>query len=220
MSEPHAAAHDVVEILPGIHRWWLSDDRIGGAEGDSYAFTEGRHVTLVDPHPVDAAALARLGDVEAIVVTAPCHQRAAWGFRRTFGAPVFAPEGAHVGSRAGDFEEVPDIRYAHGDVLTAGLVAVHAPGPDEEMYALWRDRGGVLYLSDQLTHDGSGVPAFVPDAYQEAPSVTRASIAALRDALPVRVLCFGHGPPILERGHDALERALARDARGAERHPE
>jgi glyoxylase-like metal-dependent hydrolase (beta-lactamase superfamily II) len=212
VSEPRAVARDVEELLPGVYRWSVADERIGDGESDAYAVAQNGRVTLVDPLPLDPRALGSLGHVEAIVLTAACHQRSAWRFRRRFGAPVLAPEGIRVGFRAGDVEEVPDIRYRNRDLLTAGLVAVHAPGPAEAMYALWLERdGGVLLVSDLLTHDEPGTPRFVPAEYQEAPGRTRESIRWLAEHLPVEVVLFAHGAPILERGRDALSRALAED---------
>ncbi len=218
MSEPRASARRIVAVVPDVHRWSVADDRIGGAESDAYAVAEGGHLTLVDPLPVDPALLSRLGEVEAIVLTAPCHQRASWRFRRMFGAPVFAPESARVGRRPGELEEAPDIVYTNGDVLSAGLIAVHSPGPDEHMHALWLDRRRAAFVSDLLVHDGGGAPRFVPDEYQEAPWRTRESVRRLAARLPIEALCFAHGPPILAGAADAVARALAADA-GEPRRP-
>lgn len=216
MSEPRAVARQVVEVLPGVHRWWVEDDRIGGAQSDAYAIVRDGRVTLVDPLPVDPKALERLGEVEAIVLTAANHQRAAWRFRRTFGAPVFAPEGVVVGYRPGDVEEVPDIRYRGGDLLTAGVVAFHTPGPAIRMFSLWDDVTRTVFLSDLLVRQGERPPTFVPSEYQDAPLRTRESVRWISEHLPAEVLCFAHGPPILRGGVETLRRALAEDA--GERH--
>jgi glyoxylase-like metal-dependent hydrolase (beta-lactamase superfamily II) len=214
VSEPKAIAARAEEVLPGVWRWSVADDRIGGAESDAYAVAEGRAVTLVDPLPVDPAALARLGSVEAIVLTAPCHQRAAWRLRRIFGAPVFAPEGPVVGFRPGDLEQAPDLRYGDRDLLTGGLVAVHAPGPDGEMHALWLERARALFVSDLLAHREPGAPRFVAAEWQEDPGASRESVRRLA-ALPVEAVLFAHGEPILRGGREALLRALAEDAGAA-----
>jgi glyoxylase-like metal-dependent hydrolase (beta-lactamase superfamily II) len=218
VSEPTAIADRVEEVLPGVWRWWVSDDRIGGAESDGYAVAEGRRVTLVDPLPIDPAVLERLGTVDAIVLTAPCHQRSAWRLRRVFAAPVFAPEDAAVGYRPGDLEQPPDVRYGGRDLLPSGLVACHAPGPDEEMYALWLDRHRLLFVSDLLVHPGAGPVRFVASEHQEAPDLTRISIATLAARLAVEAICFAHGPPVLAHGREVLERALAADE-ASDAHP-
>src|SRR5690606_10992876 len=114
--------------------------------------------------------------------------------------------------------EEPDYRYSGGDTIPDGLTAVHAPGLDEEMYTLWLDRPrGVIFLSDLLLHDGSGLPRLMNSAYQEDPARTRASVRRIAEKLPIEALCFAHGPPICENGRQVLERALAADLeRGAE----
>jgi glyoxylase-like metal-dependent hydrolase (beta-lactamase superfamily II) len=192
----------------------VADPRIGGAESDAYAVVAEGKVTLVDPLPVDASALERLGEVEAIVLTAANHQRAAWRFRRTFGAPVFAPERVVVGYRSGDVEEVPDIRYRGGDLLTAGLVAFHTPGPALQMFTIWLEAARLAFVSDLLVHDGRTAPTFVASEYQDDPRRTRESVRWLADHLTAEALCFAHGPPIIGGGNEALRRALAEDAEG------
>jgi glyoxylase-like metal-dependent hydrolase (beta-lactamase superfamily II) len=223
VSEPRAVADRVEELLPGVFRWWVADERIGGLESEAYAVADGRRVTLVDPLPIDPAALARLGTIEAVVLTAPCHQRAAWRLRRVFAAPVFAPEGAQVGYRPGELEQAPDAVYRDRYLLTGGLEAFHAPGPDEDMFALWLERHRAIFVSDLLTHHG-GALRFVPDALQEEPARTRLSVARLAARLPVEAVLFAHGPPILRGGRVALEDAVAADSHaertpGADGHP-
>jgi glyoxylase-like metal-dependent hydrolase (beta-lactamase superfamily II) len=207
MSEPNARAHRTVQVIPGIHRWSVSDDRIGGAESDAYAVVaEDGSVTLIDPLPIDEKALRKLGRVEAIVLTAGNHQRAAWHFRKLFGAPVWAPLDAY------GLEDRPDATYAGGDNLPGGLVAYHTPGPAESMYALWLERPrSVVFLSDLLTHVKEGTPRFVESEYQDDPGRTRRSVQRILDHLPVEVLCFAHGKPILRDGASALRRALDED---------
>lgn len=217
MTEPNAQARKITRVVPTVHRWWVQDDRIAGEESDAYAVVRSGRVTLIDPLPVSESELRRLGQIEAIVLTAACHQRSAWRYRRLFGVPVFAPEGPTIGLEPGQLEEEPDYRYTGGDTIPGGLTAFHAPGPDEAMYALWLDRPrAVVFLSDLLFHDGSGLPRFINSAYQEEPARTRASIRRIADHLPIEVLCFAHGPPICDHGRQALERALEADLEGAE----
>jgi hypothetical protein len=47
--------------------------------------------------------------------------------------------------------------------------------------------------------------------YQEDPARTRMSIRRILDHLPLEVLCFAHGRPILHDGAAALRRALDED---------
>ncbi|WP_373047304.1 MBL fold metallo-hydrolase [Vulgatibacter sp.] len=195
-----------------MHRWRVHDDRIGGGSSDAYAVVNEGRVTLIDPLPIDENEIRKLGRVTSIILTAANHQRSAWRFRKSLGAPVYAPEGPSVGSEPGQLEEEPDYRYTGGDALPNGLTAFHTPGPTEAMFALWLDRPrSVVFLSDILTHDGEGTPRFVASRFQEQPERTRASVQRLVDHLPIEVVCFAHGMPICNDGRGALERALAED---------
>jgi hypothetical protein len=207
MSEPKQRAHRTLEVIPGIYRWSVQDDRIGGAQSEAYAVVaEDGSVTLIDPLPIDEKALRKLGRVEAIVLSAGNHQRAAWHLRQVFGAPVWAPLNAY------GLEDTPDATYSGGDSLPGGLVAYHTPGPVESMHALWLERPrSVVFLSDLLIHSGKGTPHFVESQYQDDPGRTRLSIRRILDHLPVEVLCFAHGDPILQGGVAALRRALDED---------
>lgn len=217
MSEPRATARAVVRVAPGLYRWRVADERIGGAESVGHAVVDRGRVVLVDPVPVAEERLRRLGTVEAIVLTAACHQRSAWRFRRAFGVPVLGPRGPGVSPTPGDFLEAPDRRYDHGDRLPGGLRAVHAPGPTEAMFALWHPRKRALFLADLLTHGAPGPPRFVPDEYQDEPARTRETVRRLQARLRPRVLLFEHGTPVTRAARAALRAALARDAaaRGA-----
>jgi len=213
MSEPTGHARKIIRVVPTVHRWRVHDDRIGGKSSDAYAVVNEGRVTLIDPLPVSEDEIRRLGRVTSIVLTCPNHQRSAWRFRRTFGVPVYAPEGPTIGHEPGQMEEEPDYRYSGGDALPNGLTAFHTPGPTEAMYALWLDRPrSVIFLADILTHyEGDGTPRFVPARFQDEPARTRASVRRIIDHLPVEVVCFAHGIPICSDGRMALERALAAD---------
>ena len=208
MSEPRGKAKRLMEVVPGIHHWSLSDDRIGGARSDAYAVVDDDGaVVLIDPLPIDEAALRKLGTVSAIILTAGNHQRSAWRFRKAFSAPVWAPEGAQ------GLEEEPDFFYVAGNTLPAGLISFHTPGPTVAMYTLWVQRHprSVAFISDLLTHEGGGTPEFVPSQYQDEPLRTRHSVQRILDHLPVQTVCFAHGAPIVGIGAAALRRALEED---------
>jgi glyoxylase-like metal-dependent hydrolase (beta-lactamase superfamily II) len=213
VTEPRAQAQKIVRVIPTVMRWFVPDDRMGGAESDAYAVVSEGEVVLIDPLPLAETELRKLGEIQAIILTASCHQRSAWRYRRSFGVDVYAPEGA------ASLEEDPDMSYSGGDALPAGLIAFHAPGPLEAMYALWLTRPRpVIFLSDLLVHDGSGVPRFFATEQLEDPWRTRTSVERILDQLPLDVLCFAHGPPILNDGSAALREALERD-RGLATHP-
>ena len=205
MSEPQAIAQKTEEIVPGVWRWYVHDDRID-FESDAHAVVEGGRVVLIDPLPLKEVDLKRLGTVEAICLTAKCHQRSAWRYRKQFAVKVYAPEGVRP------MEEEPDVLYRAGDQLPGGLQAIHTPGPESVHYAFWLAREqGVLFCPDLLMHGKGKELAFVPAEFHDNPAETQASVRRLLD-LRFSVLCFNHGAPITGDPHAALREVLQRDA--------
>ena len=140
------------------------------------------------------------------MLTARCHQRAAWRYRRELGAEVWLP----VDASAAD--EEPDRRYGEGDTLPGGLVAVRTPGPEWPHYSFLRSaEPGVLFCSDLIAHEGGGVLRFIPPEYHEDPAETRRSVERLLE-LPFSILCFDHGAPPARRSPGGAA-AVARVAR-------
>src|SRR5438132_8330406 len=101
MPEPGGIARLVGEVLPRIYRFTIHDDRIDD-ESDSYAVIEKGRTILIAPLPMSAQDLIQLGPVKAIYLTASCHERFPWRYRRSLKVLVYAPEGGV------DFEETPD----------------------------------------------------------------------------------------------------------------
>jgi glyoxylase-like metal-dependent hydrolase (beta-lactamase superfamily II) len=201
MSEPKAIAHKAEEIVPGVWRWAVHDDRID-FESDAHAVVESGRVVLIDPLPLEDSALRRLGTVEAICLTAKCHQRSAWRYRKQFGVKVYAPEGVRP------MEEAADVWYRAGDYLPGGLQAIHTPGPENVHFAFWLAREpGVLFCPDLLMHGEGKELAFVPAQFHDDPETTRLSVQRLL-ALRFSVLCFNHGAPITKDPHAALRAVL------------
>jgi hypothetical protein len=206
MAEPNAIADAAEEVVPGVWRWGVANERIGGAESTGHAVVSADGAVLVDPVRLAPEALAALGPVTAILLTAQCHQRSSWRYRRDFGAPVWAPEGTRP------LEEEPDERYRAGDLLPGGLRAVHTPGPEEVHFSFLRSGPpGVLFCSDLLTnYDGRGLD-FVPLAYHDDPEQTRRTVEGLLD-LDFDVLCLDHGSAIAADPKAEIRALLARTA--------
>jgi glyoxylase-like metal-dependent hydrolase (beta-lactamase superfamily II) len=202
MSEPSTMASAVEEVVPGVWHWRLADDRIGGATSAAHAVRGRNGTVLIDPLPLAEDALAGLAPVEAICLTAQCHQRSSWRYRRQFGARVFAPETRPM-------QEEPDERYRAGDLLPGGLRVIHTPGPEVAHFSfLLEEDPGVLFCSDLLCVE-NGRLEFVPFEYHEDPATTRRSTEQLLD-LPFSVLCLDHGPPVVDDPHGAISELLAR----------
>ncbi|MGH7254634.1 MAG: MBL fold metallo-hydrolase [Nitrospirales bacterium] len=204
MPEPSGQASFAGEIVPGLFRYTMHDDRID-FQSDGYVLVNQGRVVLIDPLPMPEPDLARYGLVEAICLTASCHERAAWRYRRRFTVPVYAPTGAV------DFEDTPDRWYQDRDRLPGGLLAVHAPGPTEAYYAFYllRDEG-VVFFGDLLTNPAGRGLGFVPDQYQDDPARTRVTVRRLLD-LKFRSMTSHHGDPILRDAKAAITQALAQD---------
>lgn len=204
MTEPAAIAETMIEVIPGVWHWHLADERIGGHLSAAHAVVAQGGSVLIDPLPLADPALASLEPVTAICLTAQCHQRSAWRYRKRFGAPVYAPETRPM-------EEEPDVRYRAGDLLPGGLRVVHTPGPEEAHYSFLLERSpGVLFCSDLLT-ESQGKLDFVPFEYHDDPAGTRRSVESLLD-LDFRVLCLDHGEPLPDNPKGAIRELLARTA--------
>jgi glyoxylase-like metal-dependent hydrolase (beta-lactamase superfamily II) len=200
MSEPQAVARQAQEIAPGIWRWFVHDDRID-SESDAHAVVENGRVVLIDPLPIDEAALSCLGTVDAICLTAKCHQRSAWRYRKHFGVKVYAPEGVRP------MDEGADVFYRAGDMLPGGLQAIHTPGPEPVHYGFLLAREPRVFFCPDLLMRGKGTLDFVPPEFHDDPAETRASVRRLLN-LRFSILCFNHGAPITNDPHAALRKLL------------
>jgi glyoxylase-like metal-dependent hydrolase (beta-lactamase superfamily II) len=166
---------------------------------------EADRAILIDPLPMKAQDLKRFGTVQAICLTASCHERSAWRYQRILKVPVYAP------MRAVDFEGTPDHWYKPNDALPGGLLPVHSPGPTDAHYSFYLKRsGGVVFCADLLTHYEGEDLEFVPGEYQDDPAGTRVSVRRLLD-LRFKILCPNHGAPVTVRTKAAIRRALTRD---------
>lgn len=205
MSEPRETATSLVRVVDDVYHWRIENSAIGGAISSSHAVVRGTECVLIDPVALEPKVLHTLPRPSAILLTATCHQRAAWRYRRELGADVWLP----LGARPAD--EEPDHLYGDGDTLPLGLLAVHTPGPDPAHYSfLLPEHGGVLFCSDLVANEGTPELHLIPAEYQDDPRETRVSIARLLD-LPFETLCLAHGVPVTEAPQAELEAALERE---------
>ena len=184
MTEAAAVAETVDEVAPGVWHWSISDERIGGFVGDSYAVAGEEGAVLIDPHRLAPAALAQLGPVEAIVLSNGSHQRSTWRLRKELGVPVHAPE------LSKEIDEEPDERYGDGDELPGGLRAVYTPGAGTTQHALLR--GELAIVPDVLLRMPDGKVVLVPEEYAHDVDEARRSAEKLLE-LPFSVLLLLHG---------------------------
>lgn len=204
MTEPREVARTLDEVVGGVYHWRIRNADIGGAVSSSHAVVTGRECVLVDPVGLDPRALEELPPPTAIVLTATCHQRSAWRYRRELDVEVWLPAGARPG------DEPPDHEYDDGDVLPGGLHALHTPGPERAHYSLLLERdGGVLFVSDLVGNDEADELDLIPPEYQDDPAEAIRSLERLVE-LPFEVLCLDHGTPVLHDPKGAIRRALER----------
>jgi glyoxylase-like metal-dependent hydrolase (beta-lactamase superfamily II) len=200
VSEPHAVARSLEEIEPGLFHWHVKDERIGGYTSAAHALSTDDGTVLIDPLPLADDALAQLEPVEAIVLTAACHQRSSWRYRKRFGVPVWLPEGSR------ETDEEPSARYAVGTLLPGGLEPVHTPGPELPHYSLLERTRAVLFCSDLVGGGPDGLE-LVPPEFHDDPEETRRSVERLL-ALPFELFCLDHGLPVRDDPKALLRLAL------------
>jgi glyoxylase-like metal-dependent hydrolase (beta-lactamase superfamily II) len=206
MTEPGEVADTVEEVVDGVWHWRIRNGNIGGAISSSHAIATDGGCVLVDPVRLSDNALAALPPPEAILLTATCHQRSAWRYRKELRTEVWLPEDA----RPADGQ--PDRRYAEGDLLPGGLRAIRTPGPETPHYSfLLQGEQGVLFCSDLISNEGGRELDFVPAEYHEDPEETRRSVERLLD-LDFSILCLDHGSPVADDPKAAIRNLLASTA--------
>jgi len=204
MTEPREVAPSAQEVVPGLWHWRISNSTIGGHTSSSQALMTREGLVLIDPVRLDDAALRALPRPMATLLTARCHQRAAWRYRRELGAAVWLPEDAAAA------DEAPDHTYADGQILPGGLRAFRTPGPEWPHYSfLFEGDPGILFCPDLMSADDAGTLHFIDPAYHEDPAATRASTEKLLD-LPFEILCLDHGAPITADPKAAIRDVLTR----------
>jgi hypothetical protein len=203
MSEPQTAATETIEVVPGIRHWSISDERINGFVSSAHSLAADGGVVLIDPLPLQHAALDALGPVTAICLTTSSHQRSCWRLRRELGVPVHAPAFAR------ELDEEPDGRYGDGDRLPGDLLAVFTPGAGTTQHTFLLEQGpGVAFVPDLLARPPGMDVMLTPAEYMHNPREARQTLAQLLERR-FDVMCLGHGAPVTSGAHEAIRAALA-----------
>src|SRR5262245_40782790 len=157
VSKPGVRALDTRRIAPYLHWWTVKDDRIGGAQSDSYAVDTRSGVIFIDPLPMTYAAADSYPAVASALLTAACHQRASWRYRFEHGARVWAPRGSE-----GRLLHEPDNYFTEESLLPARIKAIRVPGSNRGHYAFLRDddpeRPKVLFVGDLVRRRDANTP--------------------------------------------------------------
>jgi glyoxylase-like metal-dependent hydrolase (beta-lactamase superfamily II) len=201
VSEPKTVASHLEEVVPGVRRWSIHDERIDFI-GAAYAVAAGDGVVMIDPLPLEDDGLAELGRVEAIVLTCGSHQRCAWRYRREFGVQVHAP------ALAKEIDEEPDVRYGNGDLLPGHLSAVFTPGAGTTQHTLVLGDPKVAFVPDMLVETPEGRVAMLASRWMYDPEEARRSVEKLL-GLDFDVLCLAHGGVVSKDAKDAVRDALS-----------
>ena len=207
MTEPTERARLVNRIAPYTMHWSVADDRIDGAQSDSYALHTKSGVIFVDPLPLTYAAADRFPSVAWALLTRGCHQRASWRYRREHGARVVAPRGSR------GLVTEPDQHYTEGTRLPAGFQAIRTPGPEYDHFALFRPgEPSILFVGDLVRRrDSSGPLELAPVGPKLAAGIGGRSVEKLLE-LDFELLCLSHGGYIDDDPKGALRELLERTA--------
>jgi glyoxylase-like metal-dependent hydrolase (beta-lactamase superfamily II) len=207
VSEPKTVATSLEEVVPRVRRWSIHDERINFVSA-AYAVTADDGTVLIDPLPLESAALGELGNVTAIVLTCGSHQRSAWRYRRDLGAPVYAP------ALSKEIDEEPDVRYGDGDRLPGGLVAVFTPGVGTTQHTLlFGGEPRIAFIADTLLEYPDGKVGMVPERYIYDLAEAKRTLHKML-ALEFDVACLGHGG-VLRDDPKAAIRAVLEEAPGS-----
>ncbi len=194
-------------IADATEHWFVADERIGGAQSDSYSIYTRSGVIFVDPLPLTYAAADRFPAVSFALLTRGCHQRASWRYRFEHGARIVAPRGSW------DLLSEPDRHYVEGTPLPADFRAIRTPGPEWDHYSLYRPgEPSILFIGDLVTRRDSSSPLQLSgDSARLRPGISRDSLASLLD-LEFDLLCMSHGGYIDDDPKGALVELYERTA--------
>jgi len=201
VSQPSEKSTTITRTVAGFVHWKVHDDRLD-FRSDAYGVPTPAGLLLIDPLPLAETALANLPEVAGILLTAGCHQRAAWQLRDRLEAPVMAPEGAEL-------DELPDAWLEDGSRPANDVTSRVVTGPSNpHLVILWESDPRVLFVGDLLMRDGDDSPfAPVPATHHEDYGATRLAVAGLLACAP-DWLCPAHGAASAN-ARSTVEAALA-----------
>ncbi len=197
------AAAELVQLPPSLFLWQAYDPAVK-ADLFSSAIATASGIYLVDPIPLADAALAELpGTVTGIIVTNSNHCRAVAQFAEKFSVPILARAGSLPGEGPVNFEAVAD-----GDKISDELQVIEIDGAVAGEIALFHaPSGGALIVGDALINFEPYGFTLLPAKYCVSQKEMRRSLRKLLGYKAERML-FAHGPPILSRAGERLQRLL------------
>lgn len=187
-------------IRPGLAFWQAYDPAVK-TDLCCCAIEMPRGLVFCDPVPLDPLALEELLDgraLHAILLTNANHERDAPSLARRYGIEVWAHSGAQGQVTASRW-------FEDGDMLFGGVEAVSLEGFGVGETAFWWE--GVLILGDALIHAPPYGFSILPDKYCADPKAGREALKKLAH-LPVEILTFAHGLPIVSHAGERLASTL------------
>jgi glyoxylase-like metal-dependent hydrolase (beta-lactamase superfamily II) len=175
-------------IAPEIDHWWLADERIGGAQSDSYSLWTRSGVIFIDPLPMTYAAADAYPAISYVLLTRGCHERAAWRYRFEHGARIASPRYS-----PGLISE-PEVSFIEGTRMPGDFQAVHAPGPELNHYAFYRPgEVSTLFVGELVRRfDPESPLEFAPIERGLDPEIGRRSLEKLLE-FDFELFCMSHG---------------------------
>jgi glyoxylase-like metal-dependent hydrolase (beta-lactamase superfamily II) len=184
-------------------------------EKGGYALTDVKAIVLTHCHADHAGNLAALAAESGAQVLA--HEHEVPYVERTASLPASSPlRRVLVWLMDRAFSSPPckvDRALQDGDVVQAlgGLRVIHAPGHTPGNIALYQPQRQILFCGDTIFN---GAPFSRKQGIQAPPRFfsvdagqAERSAKALAD-LPLEVICFGHGDPIVEGAQEKLREAI------------
>jgi glyoxylase-like metal-dependent hydrolase (beta-lactamase superfamily II) len=131
-----------------------------------------------------------------VLLTAPWHERSTRAFVARYGAAVWAARPAR--SRIADLTQL--------DNLPAGIAAFAPGGVDEGQVAFVFEEERTIVVAEFLLGTPSGLEVLPAPATSDLHELLE-SLQEL-ERLPIERVLVSHGPPVLNRGREAIAAAL------------
>lgn len=211
---------NVERLRPGLWRWsadhpdWTPEED-WPREVASYYYEAPDSVVLIDPLVPDDdrerffahfdADVERAEKPVAIVLSIFWHHRSARELAERYDARIWIVDRQHERLAQRVPPELLEQHEARA-TLPAGIESFDVGRRNDVV--LWLPEVRALMAGDILLGTDDGSVTVCPWLGEEDPDEVRASLRTLLE-LPVELILVGHGAPVLEDAHAALERALA-----------
>ncbi|HJX26073.1 MAG TPA: hypothetical protein VJ252_07935 [Chthoniobacterales bacterium] len=203
-----AIALEFDQIQAGLSIWHGYDNAVK-ADLFSTAISANDGIFLVDPIPLEEAALAQMlrkDAVVGIILTNNNHFRATDNYLRRFSVPLFAHRDSVSTAPPIHFSETTDKMMIGGE-LEVTVIDGAARG---EIALYHAASGGTLVIGDALINFEPYGFTFLPEKYCQDSRQMRNSLRKLLRFNAERIL-FAHGMPILSGASERLRQLLQAD---------